>query len=334
MGKKGWNDLFFFFLAFYNDLLRRGGEMGRVKYLITLICIFLIVIFTKIHLDDIKKVAELNKELENVRQELDYKNSSVDESKKDYINTYSYKEHEVQTLVGLKWYSGEMPLKMFPYSDAENIAEGIQSNVDVITVVTNKEGEDWALVEVIEPTPFGENTYGYIKVEYVDEAKDSSYPESSVQIPINIKGVTIGDISEKVIAHYGRDYIELNGFDGGFLHYGGAVRSEISNNYTLRPGIDIFIDRQNKKVWGLRVEIEGYNTGAGFGVGSNALEAVNYYKKLFPMNIEKRIDRSLADTTFDLGNGYFMEFILDTDELNANSIITRITIQPISSLYG
>lgn len=52
------------------------------------------------------------------------------------------------------------------------------------------------------------------------------------------------------------------------------------------------------------------------------------------MNTEKEIDENLSDTTFDLGNGYYMEFILDINELNSNSIIKKITIKPISSLYG
>ena len=310
--------------------------MGNNKYLIILILILIAILafLYKNNSEDAEKIAELSKELRSVRQELDDKKSLVDEQKKNYIDTYYYEEHEVQTLVGLKSYSGEMPLKMFPYSDAESIAEGIKTNVDIITVVTNNKGEDWALVEVIEPSPSRKNTYGYIKVEYIDEAKESSYPYSSFEIPISIKGLTIGDISEKVISLYGRDYIKLNGFDGGFLHYGGAVSSKVSNGYSLLPGVDVFIDRQNKKVWGLRVEVEGYNTQDGYGVGSNALEACNYYKQLFTMNNENEIDKALKETSFDLGNGYFMEFALNTDKLNANSIITRISILPISSLYG
>ena len=53
-------------------------------------------------------------------------------------------------------------------------------------------------------TSFCHRCLEYIKVDYIQEARESSHPYSSYTFPICINGVTVRDSKEKVIVSFGK----------------------------------------------------------------------------------------------------------------------------------
>lgn len=287
---------------------------------------------TKLELQ-IEKLEEENKEMsEQIKNQIDDQTSY-----KYYVDNYYYKEDEVQTMLGYKEYTGNEPLKALPYLDAIEVNSGSASGVKIISTVRNKYDERWALVEFCAHSDRNINNYGFVKLEYIEEKKDNSDHIISA-IPLNIQGIQIGDLKEKAIAILGEDYVETRGFERGIIHYGEIT--EDKNQFYLGKGIDILYDTKTNVIWGIRIDDKNYKTSEGYGVGTNAIEAIEYYKSIYPMNGEvhfvddledyKNVDTSAVGYwSFDVGHNYVLKLEIDTKELTKNSVITSIKLVPI-----
>lgn len=296
-------------------------------------------------------ITELNNEIKLLKEE---KNDSFrlmtthKETTNTQDNSYAYTlknnfyiEDEVQTMLGYKHYNGAEPLMSLPYSDTLQINSGYPSDVKVISTVRNKDNEHWALVEFYEHSSTRKNNYGFIKVKYIEEAVGIN-DISTLDIPIYIEGIKKGDLLQKAIGILGEDYAQTRGFDGGVIHYGDLEIGE--HTIFFEKGLDILYDVKTNIIWGFRIDDIGYNTSEGYGVGSNAMMAIQYYNALYPMNgdvnFENDIEEyhlfpgtTIGNWSFDVGNGYILKFEIDTEKLTKDSKITCIELKPSWNYY-
>ncbi|MBO8169617.1 MAG: hypothetical protein H0Z35_10600 [Thermoanaerobacteraceae bacterium] len=280
------------------------------------------------------KIKQLEKENERLTETIRERNMKINELEKInyqyFLDEYYYEEEEIQTMLGYMQYNGEEPLRALPYSDAIEVNKGRPAKVKVISTVRNKYDEHWALVYFRESR---RNNYGFVKVEHLEELEEeySSKDYSKLNIPISIEGIKIGDSLEKAISVLGRDYVEVREAEfgvnhGGFIHYGKVDGS--GKLMTLGDGIDIFYSLYTHSIWYIRIECEGYYTSDGFSVGSNAKEAIDYYKSHYPV-IEHGPNFDENSTYFDVGDDYGLRLDIDTEELTKESKIKRIELAPV-----
>lgn len=242
---------------------------------------------------------------------------------------YVYYEDTIQTLLGYKHYSGNGPLRAFPYEDSPVVSELKEYDVNVISTVRNENNEHWALVQ----TENRINNYGFVRAEDIKDVEDRGVKTKGLNVPISIESIKIGDLLEKAISVLGLDYVNMSGKERGFIHYGEIDGSD--GMMLLGKGIDIFYNLYTHEIWRIRINKEVYSTLEGYGVGSNAMKAVEHYRSRFPMNGDKSImedsenfNMNAGKWSFDVGSEYVLKFEIDTDDLTDESKITEIELAP------
>lgn len=339
----------------------------KYKFLIYLTCILLLTsctkdnkeiienkdIDTKINIGKLQKnILTLNDKIKQLEEENKSLSMTIDDlvvtqygqGRTDYKfileNSY-YIEDEIQTMLGYRHYNGIEPLRVLPYSDATQVNSGYPSDIEVISTVRNSNNEQWALVEFYDHSSKGKNNYGFVKVEYIEDSKDVEEDHANISVPIGIQGIHIGDVLEKSISILGIEYWDIRGFDGNFIHYDENEGSESS--FSLGKGIDIFYDSKTHSIWGIRFNAKKYYTTEGYGIGSNAVQTVEYYKSKYPMNgdvnFEKNadgygeIESNIGYWSFDIGDNYILKLEINTEELTQDSIIIGIELMPIWKFF-
>lgn len=271
---------------------------------------------------------QVNK-LETENHELNLMIDDLVLDRKDLIdNSYLYKQDKRQYVLGYKKYIGEEPIRSLPSSDSIEVNSNSPIDVQVICTVINGSGEKWALVEAVKQDF---NNYGFVRVEDIVDKEYTGVDYSSLNVPVIIEDIRIGDVYEKAISKFGIDYKMTSGFEKGIIHFG----------ETFFDGIDFHYNIQTHNIWGLIVNSEGYKTTEGYGIGSNAIDTIEYYKSLYPMNGETNfapkvyegIKGSVGYWAFDVGSEYILNFKIDTEQLREESIITEIRLMPFLWYY-
>ncbi|MGE5632544.1 MAG: hypothetical protein ACM3TR_15850 [Caulobacteraceae bacterium] len=279
------------------------------------------------------QLTKLEEELNQLKQENQrLKDNLVALTRTDYqyfLDNYYYQEDEIQTMLGYKHYNGDEPLRALPYSNAPELNRGFSSEVTVISTVRNRDNEHWALVE-FPAAERGRNNYGFLKVEYLEDYLYTGQDYSKLDLPISIEGIKIGEPLEKAIAALGLNYYEIRAGERGFIHYGETIGSR--DKMILGKGIDIFNNMQTHQIWRIRMDGEGYETSEGYGAGSNAMEAINYYKAHYPMDENFRDSSNTKYWIFEIGDEFVLNLEINTQELTEDSRIKRIDIGPRSRI--
>lgn len=86
------------------------------------------------------------------------------------------------------------------------------------------------------------------------------------------------------------------------------------------------IDEKNERFYNTNSSSSDLETLGGFKVGDNAIEVLNFYESKYE-RLESSDDYYWhSENTFILQEGHFLEFFIDTDELNDKSVIRSISI--------
>jgi len=130
----------------------------------------------------------------------------------------------------------------------------------------------------------------------------------------SLASIHIGDTLGEVIEKYGNDF-EVVFSDDGF------------EPVVVYDGVSLSIGESNYCVTELFLATNKYETSLGVRVGDNAVVAIDNYKELYRSNEDGSIHTEYPKWLFDLGEGYVIQFQIDTDELTENSVITSINLR-------
>jgi hypothetical protein len=257
-----------------------------------------------------------------IQKEASNENSPVLEStanlKDDRTNIYEreYYEKEAITLPRVMYFEGNGSLKVYPYINADTIKEIKDMYVIIHTVVLNENGEEWALVELTDYVNV--KKYGYVELTRLTEKPYTPLNAGDKEV---ISDIGIGDTVEEAIVQFGSRYDIYKSEKG----WGYSFNKE--NGY-----IFIEIDPISNTVKSIFVNADGHETKEGFQVGDNAMEVIKSYKSKYEMNTDHHLFTDLAESTFDLGDGYVIEFKFsstESEELTKESFVTYIYLYNI-----
>ncbi len=124
----------------------------------------------------------------------------------------------------------------------------------------------------------------------------------------------IGDTLSMAIDKYGRDF-EVNFSDDGF------------EPIVAFEEVAFSINESNYCITELFLASDKYETHLGIKCGDNAIDSINRYSEVYKSNKDGSIHPEYPEWLFDLGDGYVIQFYLDTEELTESSIITRMNLR-------
>ncbi|KUO65813.1 MAG: hypothetical protein APF84_00725 [Gracilibacter sp. BRH_c7a] len=205
-------------------------------------------------------------------------------------------------------------IRFFPDDKSDSIKEIKNTYVTVYNVINNAEREEWAIVEYIDEV--NQKHHGYVMSERLSDRPNIPQYVCNQEA---ISDIAIGDGLEKAIIQYGDDYE--------------VYKSEFGINYAFnKKNRDVItqIDPMSFTVKAIIVNSSGYKTKENFQVGHNAIKVIESYKSKYEMNTDQQLFNDRPESTFDIGDGYVIEFNYEPKELGEESIITSISLYNIT----
>lgn len=247
-----------------------------------------------------------------------------------FIQRYGGMKYPVTS--GLRRYVGKEPLRIYPSSDAPFVYE--DWNPDVVELINevstqNKEGyfkETWCLV-----LDSARGISGYAKrtdLITIDE-KDKNYTHDYGSGVETLGGFRVGDRIETLIGSLDRDYYLI--YENGRIYeFPDNQSKEIAVDPINRPFSDIhtldaFVGYTNY-ISRLRTDSPEFPLKDGYKVGDNAMKVLDYYASIYKSLDDKELEYEYSGYTFILEKEHMLEFFIDTEELNQNSVIKSIWI--------
>lgn len=89
--------------------------------------------------------------------------------------------------------------------------------------------------------------------------------------------------------------------------------------------LDAFVEYTNH-IGLLRTSSPEFPLKDGYKVGDNAIKVLNYYTSKYKSLDNRELEYQYPGYTFILEEGHMLEFFIDTEELNQNSVIKSIWI--------
>lgn len=247
-----------------------------------------------------------------------------------FILRYSGMKYPVTS--GMRRYVGEEPLRIYPSSKAPFVYE--DWNPDVVELINevsaqNKEGYhegNWCLV-----LDTARGISGYVKstdLIKIDET-DKKYTRDYGSGIETLGGFKVGDRIETLIGLLDRDYYLI--YENGRIYeFPDNQSKEIVVEPINRPFSDIhtldaFVGHTNH-ISRLRTDSPEFPLKDGYKVGDNAMKVLDYYASKYKSLDDQKSEYDYPGHTFILEEGHMLEFFIDTEELNENSVITSIWI--------
>jgi hypothetical protein len=139
----------------------------------------------------------------------------------------------------------------------------------------------------------------------------------------------VGDRIEALIGLLDRDYYLI--YENGRIY---KFPDNKSRGITVEPhqvpssdihSLDAFAGYTNH-IRRLRTDSSEFPLKDGYKVGDNAMKVFNFYASKYKSLDDPESEYEYPGYTFILEDGHMLEFYIDTEELNENSVITSIWI--------
>jgi len=247
-----------------------------------------------------------------------------------FILRYSGMKYPVTS--GLRRYVGEDSLRIYPSSKAPFVYE--DWNPDVVELINevstqNKEGYhegNWCLVL---DTARGISGYAkstdLIKIDETDKKYTRDYG-SGIE---TLGGFKVDDRIETLIGLLNRDYYLI--YENGRIF---EFADNQSKDFIIEPlhrpfsdthTLDAFVGDTNH-ISRLRTDSPEFPLKDGYKVGDNAMKVLDYYSAKYKTLDDQGSKFYYSGYTFIQEEGHMLEFFIDTEELNENSVISSISI--------
>ena len=249
----------------------------------------------------------------------------------EYSFILSYAGKKYPGTSGLRRYVGKEPLRIYPSSNAPFVYEDWKPKVvelinEVSTLNKNRNHEgDWCLVLD------SRGISGYVdrtSLAKIDE-KDTYYRDDYGSGIETLGGFKVGDRIETLIGLLDRDYYLI--YENGRIYEFPDNQSKVNINeshqgpYSKNHGLDAFVGYTNYVSY-LRTDSPEFPLKDGYKVGDNALNVLDFYAGKYESLDDPESDYEYPGYTFILEEGHMLDFFIDTEELNKNSVITSICI--------
>lgn len=234
-----------------------------------------------------------------------------------FVERYMGKKYPVAS--GIKKYIGEEPLRSYPSSLASYVFNSYKPDIVEVINEVSCEDENWCLVIDNNGISGYANGDDLVAIEKDDDSTNTGISETET-----LGGFKIGQRIETLIGLLDRDYYLI--YENGRI-YQFLDSKEVSGVEPMdRPfeeSLDAFVGNTNH-IWRLRTDSPKFALKDGYKAGDNAMKVIKFYESKYKYS--KDADGYwYSKYTFDTGDVH-LEFLIDTEELNENSIIKYIII--------
>lgn len=240
-----------------------------------------------------------------------------------FIQNYHGMKYPVTS--GLRKYIGEEPLRIYPNSKAPYVYEEYKPEIVELINEVGMKKEKWCLVLDSK----GVSGYAHSSdLVTIDEEKiDSHDYGSGIE---TLGGFKVGDRIETLLGLLERDYCLI--YENGRIYQFPDNKSEEVINH-INPidipfsnihSLDAFV-RDTNRVSRLRTDSSEFPLVDGYKVGDDANEVLNFYASKYDYLDDNEFGW-YSEYTYIIEDGHMLEFKIDTEKLNENSIIASICI--------
>lgn len=220
---------------------------------------------------------------------------------------------------GLRVYTGTKGIYLYPVRDSEIVLDitEMQENtiVNCIGVVTASNNESWGIVI--------SNNNGNIKIGYIPLEDLIRYNDTNKSSIESIGDFHLGDRIESMIGTIDRDYYVLS--DNLCIYEFPKYIYETVDEDTFSDNdyIDALV-RNDFHIFSLRTDSPDYRLKSGYGVGDNADEVIEYYSRLYKIQVND--EYQLTRIIISISESEQLIMLLDTAGLADNSIVKQIEL--------
>lgn len=264
-------------------------------------------------------------ELTSTQTAMMEKADEITNESNSFIQRYNGMKYPVKS--GIRRYIGETPLRIYPNSNAPYVYEDYKPEIVELINEVGMNRETWCLVLD------SRGVSGYVKrsdLITIDEYKDEKYSSDYGNGIETLGGYKVGERIETLIGILDRDYYLA--YENGRIYEFPDNRSKdivvepMNRLFSEIRSLDAFVGYTNR-ISRLRTDSPEFPLQDGYKVGDNAVKVLNYYDSKYQrLDDEKKALYQYSAYTFILEESHMMEFFIDTEELNQNSIITSICI--------
>lgn len=285
---------------------------------------------------DYNKLNEKHQQLINEYEELTSPQKVMTEKIDDrtqenvsFIQRYDGMKYPVAS--GIRRYIGEEPLRIYPNSEApfvyDNYKPVIVELINEVALLGKQKQENWCLVLDSRGVSGYAQRKDLVKVDQNDEYISKDYGNGLE----SLGGFKVGDRIETLIGLLDRDYYLI--YENSRIYQFPDNNSKEVSDPKYRPftdinSLDAFVGYANR-VGSLRTDSPEFPLKDGYKVGDNAIKVLDFYSSKY-----NKLDDSdlnwLSEYTFVLEENHLLEFYIDTEKLNQNSVISSIEITSIN----
>lgn len=272
---------------------------------------------------------------EHAGQPLRAQDKTAQDTAKDgsYSFLLNYQGMKYPEASGLRRYIGEEPLRIYPGSESPYVYDNYKPEV---VELINEVG--------VVPLAETEEPKAHIWCLILDSRGVSGYAQRSDLVPISendetfhrdfgcgvetLGGFKVGDRIETLIGRLDRDYYLA--YENGRIYEFLDSRDDGSIDPMDRPfanvhSLDAFVWYTNHVAL-LRTNSPEFPLQESYKVGDNAQKVLDHYASKYPYYRDDPTHYRYSEYTFVLEEGHRLEFHIDTETLNPNSVISAIWI--------